>query len=116
MGLRGRSTQVVRLSYGRFGDTVARATTDEQLRHWAVADLEAVLGAGIVPVNSAVARWIDAMPQYGPGHAEVVDAIRSGLPSGIAVAGSYLDGIGVPACVASASQAAQASVARWRHG
>ncbi|SKR33839.1 protoporphyrinogen oxidase [Mycobacteroides abscessus subsp. abscessus] len=115
-GLRGRSTQVVRLSYGRFGDTVARATTDEQLRHWAVADLEAVLGAGIVPVNSAVARWIDAMPQYGPGHAEVVDAIRSGLPSGIAVAGSYLDGIGVPACVASASQAAQASVARWRHG
>lgn len=115
-GLRGRRTQVVRLSYGRFGDTVARATTDEQLRHWAVTDLETVLGAAVDPIDAALARWIDAMPQYGPGHADVVDAIRSGLPSGIAVAGSYLDGIGVPACVASASRAAQDSVARWRHG
>jgi protoporphyrinogen/coproporphyrinogen III oxidase len=115
-GLRGRSTQVVRLSYGRFGDTVARATSDDQLRHWAVVDLETVLGAPVTPINSALARWIDAMPQYGPGHADVVDAIRAGLPSGIAVAGSYLDGIGVPACVASASQAVRATVARWGHG
>lgn len=115
-GMRGRSTQVVRLSYGRFGDTVARATSDDQLRHWAVVDLETVLGAPVAPINSALARWIDAMPQYGPGHADVVDAIRAGLPSGIAVAGSCLDGIGVPACVASASQAARDSVARWRHG
>ncbi|MBH9751033.1 protoporphyrinogen oxidase, partial [Clostridioides difficile] len=89
--------QVVRLSYGRFGDTVARATSDDQLRHWAVVDLETVLGAPVAPIDSALARWIDAMPQYGPGHADVVDAIRAGLPSGIAVAGSYLDGIGVPA-------------------
>ncbi|TDZ76936.1 Protoporphyrinogen oxidase [Mycobacteroides salmoniphilum] len=115
-GLRGRSTQVVRLSYGRFGDTVARATSDEQLRHWAVVDLETVLGAPVTPINSALARWIDAMPQYGPGHADVVEAIRAGLPPGIAVAGSYLDGIGVPACVASASQAVRATVARWGHG
>lgn len=115
-GLRGRSTQVVRLSYGRFGDTVARATSDEQLRHWAVVDLETVLGAPVTPINSALARWIDAMPQYGPGHTDVVEAIRAGLPPGIAVAGSYLDGIGVPACVASASQAVRATVARWGHG
>ncbi|MUM17170.1 protoporphyrinogen oxidase [Mycobacterium sp. CBMA271] len=115
-GQRGRNTHVVRLSYGRFGDTVARATSDEQLRHWAVADLETVLGAPVAPINWALARWIDAMPQYGPGHADVADAIRGGLPSGVAVAGSYLDGIGVPACVAAASQAAQATVARWGHG
>ncbi len=115
-GLRGRNTQVVRLSYGRFGDTVARATSDEQLRHWAVVDLETVLGAPVTPINSALARWIDAMPQYGPGHADVVEAIRAGLPPGITVAGSYLDGIGVPACVASASQAVRATVARWGHG
>jgi oxygen-dependent protoporphyrinogen oxidase len=115
-GMRGRSTQVVRLSYGRFGDTVARATTDEQLLHWAAADLETVLGMSVTPIDTALARWIDAMPQYGPGHADVADAIRGGLPPGIAVAGSYLDGIGVPACVSSASRAAQDSVARWGHG
>lgn len=114
-GLRGRDTQVVRLSYGRFGDTVARATSDEQLRHWAVADLTTVLGSPVSPIDSALARWIDAMPQYGPGHADAACAIRGGLPAGIGVAGSYLDGIGVPACVASASEAAQRIVARWGH-
>ena len=46
-----------------------------------------------------VVRWLDAMPQYGPGHADVVAEVRAGLPPTLAVAGSYLDGIGVPACV-----------------
>ena len=44
------------------------------------------------------------MPQYGPGHAQLVAAVRAGLPPTLAVAGGYLDGIGVPACVASGSQ------------
>lgn len=107
----GRSdgqTQVVRLSYGRYDDTTARATTDEQLLHWAAADLETVVGVAVPVIESVIARWIDAMPQYGPGHAEVVQRIRGGLPDGIAVAGSYLDGIGVPACVAAATMAAEA--------
>ena len=47
------------------------------------------------------------MPQYGPGHLELVDELRAGLPTGLAVAGGYLDGIGVPACVASGTRAAQ---------
>jgi oxygen-dependent protoporphyrinogen oxidase len=48
------------------------------------------------------------MPQYGPGHAEVVAEVRAGLPSGLAVAGSYLDGIGVPACIGAAGRAIEA--------
>ena len=38
------------------------------------------------------------MPQYGPGHADLVAELRAGLPPTLAVAGGYLDGIGVP-CV-----------------
>jgi protoporphyrinogen/coproporphyrinogen III oxidase len=53
-----------------------------------------------------VQRWIDAMPQYGPGHADVIAEVRAGLPPTLAVAGSYLDGIGVPACVGAAGRAA----------
>ncbi len=64
------------------------------------------------PVEVRVQRWLDAMPQYGPGHAEVTAEIRAGLPPGLAVAGNYLDGIGVPACVAAATRAA-AEVAGW---
>lgn len=58
-----------------------------------------------------VHRWIDALPQYGPGHAAIAADIRAGLPPGLAVAGNYLDGVGVPACLAAADAAAAAVVA-----
>ena len=50
------------------------------------------------------------MPQYGPGHGELVAELRAGLPPSLAVAGGYLDGIGVPACVAAATRAAASLV------
>jgi oxygen-dependent protoporphyrinogen oxidase len=53
-----------------------------------------------------VHRWIDALPQYGPGHGALAAEIRAELPPGLAVAGNFLDGVGVPACVASAAAAA----------
>jgi oxygen-dependent protoporphyrinogen oxidase len=56
------------------------------------------------------------MPQYGPGHGALVARLREALPDTLALAGNYLDGIGVPACIASGAAAAQrlisASVAR----
>ncbi|MGH3523124.1 MAG: protoporphyrinogen oxidase, partial [Mycobacterium sp.] len=64
-----------------------------------------VFGAAVEPVDVCVRRWIDAMPQYGPGHADLVAEVRAGLPPTVAVAGSFLDGIGVPACVAAAGRA-----------
>ena len=63
-------------------------------------------GISVDPVDHCVARWIDALPQYGPAHAELAAEVRAGLPQGLAVAGAYLDGIGVPACVAAATRAA----------
>jgi oxygen-dependent protoporphyrinogen oxidase len=109
-GRRGASgePQLLRLSFGRFGapEDVARRASDDELLAWAIADLSAVFGIAIEPVDVCVRRWIDAMPQYGPGHADVVAEVRAGLPPTLAVAGSYLDGIGVPACVGAAGQAA----------
>ncbi|MGB3230199.1 MAG: protoporphyrinogen oxidase, partial [Mycobacterium sp.] len=107
-GRRG-NFEMVRLSFGRFGDAAethaARAIGDEELLTWSGQDLETLFGISAEPVEHRVARWIDAMPQYGPGHADVVAELRAGLPAGLAVAGSYLDGIGVPACVAAATRA-----------
>ncbi|MDZ4265563.1 MAG: protoporphyrinogen oxidase [Mycobacterium sp.] len=108
-GRRG-SVEMVRLSFGRFGDDVARSVGDEDLLSWSGEDLETLFGISVEPVDHRVARWIDAMPQYGPGHADVVAELRAGLPAGLAVAGAYLDGIGVPACVAAATRAAAAVV------
>ena len=107
-GRRG-NVELLRLSFGRFGDapetSAARNTGDEDLLAWSARDLNTLFGVTVDPVDSHVHRWIDAMPQYGPGHAELVAELRAGLPPTLAVAGGYLDGIGVPACVGAATRA-----------
>jgi oxygen-dependent protoporphyrinogen oxidase len=108
-GRRG-NVELVRLSYGRFGDDLARSAGDEDLLEWASRDLATVFGINVEPVDCHVQRWIDAMPQYGPGHQQVVADLRAGLPPTLAVAGGYLDGIGVPACVAAGTRAAASLV------
>ena len=105
-GARGNA-ELVRLSFGRFGD----ADRPRQLRRrrcWPgrCRTWPTLFGFDVEPVDCRVHRWIDAMPQYGPGHAQLVAELRAGLPPALAVAGSYLDGIGVPACVAAAGRAA----------
>jgi oxygen-dependent protoporphyrinogen oxidase len=117
----GRRTDVelLRVSFGRFGDDLATRASDDELLAWGIQDLSTVFGLTIEPVDVRIRRWPDAMPQYGPGHADLIAELRAGLPPTLAVAGSYLDGIGVPACIGAAGravtgaiQAVEASVAR----
>jgi oxygen-dependent protoporphyrinogen oxidase len=108
-GRRG-NVELVRLSFGRYGDEMARSVGDDDLLSWAAEDLEEVFGITNEPVDCRVHRWIDAMPQYGPGHGDLVAELRAGLPQSLAVAGAYLDGIGVPACIAAATRAAASLV------
>jgi protoporphyrinogen/coproporphyrinogen III oxidase len=100
-------TQFLRLSFGRAGEHVAASASDDELLSWSIGDLETVFGVAVELVDARVRRWIDAMPQYGPGHADLVAEVRAGLPPTLAVAGSYLDGIGVPACVGAAGRAVE---------
>lgn len=104
---RGGGLELLRVSFGRFGESapVADQASDEELLNWSVCDLRAVFGVTVDPVDVRVQRWIAALPQYRPGHAELVAELRAALPPGIAVAGNYLDGIGVPACLAAADRA-----------
>ena len=109
-GARG-NVELVRVSFGRFGDDVARSVGDEQLLKWAAEDLATVFGVTADPVDARVQRWLDALPQYQPGHLALAAELRAGLPPTLALAGGYLDGIGVPACVAAATKAAAALTA-----
>jgi oxygen-dependent protoporphyrinogen oxidase len=100
---------VVRLSIGRQGEEADLQRTDEDLTSAALVELGAALGAALpAPTASAVVRWGGGLPQYAVGHVSLVDSVRRDLAAvpGLAVCGAYLDGLGVPACIAAARSAA----------
>lgn len=109
-----RDVTLVRASYGRFGDAAVVDASDADLIAMARADLETVTGVSTVPVEAFVQRWRGGLPQYAPGHLDRVAAIESAVADidGLEVAGAYLHGVGVPACVASATTAATRLAAR----
>lgn len=107
--LGARDVALVRASFGRFGDEAPLSWSDDDLVAAAVADLTTVTGAEITPIQSVVQRWPGGLPQYAPGHTDRIATIESAIAplEGLAVAGAYLHGVGVPACVASGTAAAE---------
>ncbi|WP_459547086.1 protoporphyrinogen oxidase [Nocardia sp. X0981] len=103
-----RETALVRASFGRFGDDSALSLSDAELIRAATADLATVTGVPIEPRSAVVQRWPGGLAQYAPGHTERVAELESALAgfADLAVAGAYLHGVGVPACVAAATAAA----------
>ena len=65
-------------------------------------------GCGAAPAVTRVTRWGGALPQYTVGHLDRVAAIRAAVAAqpGLAVCGAAYDGVGIPACVATARAAA----------
>lgn len=113
-----RRTVVVRCSVGRHGAPSDLQTDDESLVGACLTDLAATVGLRARPVDARVRRWGGALPQYAVGHGRLVARVRAAIESvpGLAVCGAAYDGIGVPACVASAESAAaqvSGSLAAW---
>jgi oxygen-dependent protoporphyrinogen oxidase len=96
---------VMRTSLGRAGETEILERADEELAKAALVDLGDAIGLSSAPVDRHVQRWTDALPQYAVGHLDRVARIRAALPPGLAVAGAAYDGVGIPACIASAGTA-----------
>ncbi len=100
--------EIVRCSVGRIGEEALLQRDDEELAAVAAAELAAATGARGVPVAARVTRWGGALPQYTVGHLDRVRRIRAAVAAqpGLAVCGAAYDGVGVPACVATARLAA----------
>ncbi|MCX6521344.1 MAG: protoporphyrinogen oxidase, partial [Actinobacteria bacterium] len=58
------------------------------------------------PTAVRLTRWQRAFPQYRPHHHRTVAELAAGLPDGLVLAGASYHGIGIPACIRSAEQAA----------
>ncbi|MGU3433323.1 protoporphyrinogen oxidase [Actinomycetes bacterium M1A6_2h] len=107
--LADRGVPLVRCSFGRFGDDAIVDATDADIVAAAREDLRTVLGIAEAPTETVVQRWRGGLPQYAPGHTERVSAIARAVDgeAGLELAGAYLHGVGVPACIASGTRAAQ---------
>jgi oxygen-dependent protoporphyrinogen oxidase len=95
---------VVRCYVGSAGDDEVVDAPDEDLVRACETHLAALVDLPSRARHTGVFRWRRAMPQYEVGHLERVARIRSGLPAGIFVTGSALDGVGIPDCVRAAGE------------
>jgi oxygen-dependent protoporphyrinogen oxidase len=99
---------VVRCSVGRSGDVAVLQRDDEDLAALAAAELAEATGMTAESIAQRVTRWGGGLPQYNVGHLDRVAAIRAAVARqpGLAVAGAAYDGVGIPACIATARSAA----------
>jgi protoporphyrinogen/coproporphyrinogen III oxidase len=104
----GEPLEIVRCSVGRIGEEALLQRADEELAALAAAELAAATGVHGAPVAHRITRWGGGLPQYTVGHLDRVARIRAAVATqpGLAVCGAAYEGVGIPACVATARVAA----------
>jgi oxygen-dependent protoporphyrinogen oxidase len=91
---------------------LAEAPDDEILAR-VTGYVSSVLGATAAPELKHVVRWKDAMPKYVVGHRMRVARVEAALPDRLAMAGSALNGVGVPDCIADGRRVARSALAAY---
>ncbi|WP_336205769.1 protoporphyrinogen oxidase [Nonomuraea sp. LPB2021202275-12-8] len=103
-----RDLVILRCSIGRIGEEHLLHRDDAELVSVAMAEMGEVMGVRALPVDSRVTRWGGALPQYNVGHLDRVARVHAAvaMQPALAVCGAAYDGLGIPACVATARTAA----------
>ncbi|GAA3933819.1 protoporphyrinogen oxidase [Streptomyces gulbargensis] len=104
---------VLRTSVGRHGEDDHLHRDDTDLVAASLKDLAAATGLTARPVATTVTRWTGGLPQYPVGHLARVARVREAVAAlpGLRLAGAAYDGVGIPACIASAHRAADEIIA-----
>lgn len=100
---------LVRCSVGRSDDVRFARLDDSTLVEAVHSELAAMLDLRAAPVDAAVVRWPDALPQYRVGHLDRIRRARGAvldLPP-LALVGAGYDGVGISSCVRQADEAAR---------
>lgn len=105
-------TALIRMSIGRYGDGPGgwQECEDDELIDRAFEDWQTIAGRGSDRMIAAEAhRWERALPQYLPGHGDMVERIDADIAdiAGLELAGSAYYGVGIPACIDRAETVAQ---------
>jgi protoporphyrinogen/coproporphyrinogen III oxidase len=98
---------------GGMTDPAAAGLPDEALYQTVESELRRVLGLLLAPRARFAHRWSQAIPQYNLGHTELLRRVRAALAEtpGLYLAGSYLEGPAIGACVGVANRVAQQATA-----
>jgi oxygen-dependent protoporphyrinogen oxidase len=99
---------IVRGFLGGSRDEEILDCSEDQILQIVRSELMQIIGLAAEPLFTRVYRWKAAMAQYSVGHLERLqrmEALRQKLP-GLALAGNGFNGIGVPDCVRSGTEAA----------
>jgi oxygen-dependent protoporphyrinogen oxidase len=91
---------------------------DDAMLAAAREEFAALLGVTAEPVFAYVQRWAASMPQFAVGHLERVTEIERETASvpGVALAGAFLRGVGIPDCIRSGEEAAESVIAHLTSG
>jgi protoporphyrinogen/coproporphyrinogen III oxidase len=101
---------LLRVSMGRLGDERHEHMSDDDVVASSLAELREILGLNEDPLSSIVTRWTRSFPQYLVGHLQRVAEMEECMQAhpSMALAGAYLRGVGIPACIDSGRVAARA--------
>lgn len=103
----GEDLIVMRCSVGRHREEQVLQVEDDRLLQDSLEDLCDAIGLSVRPVDWHVRRWGGGLPQYAVGHLDRVRQVRLSVAKAgaLAVCGAAYDGLGIPACIASAEVA-----------
>jgi oxygen-dependent protoporphyrinogen oxidase len=89
------------------------STDQDVTREASETELRRLMGIDAEPIFAVNHRWPASMPQYTVGHTERIRAVQARIADipGLHLAGNAYNGIGIPDCVRSAKQAADAITA-----
>ena len=101
---------LIRCFLGGARDEQILESSEKEILQIVHGELRQIIGAALdaEPLFARVYRWKSAMAQYSVGHLERlqrIESLRQECP-GLALAGNGYNGIGVPDCVRSGSEAA----------
>ncbi len=105
-------TVVMRVSIGRHGDERPLTMSDRALLDAVREDLAFTMGIDASPRAVRISRWERSLPQFRPGHLDVVADIERALARDapwLQAVGAWARGLGIPTCVRQGRQAARAA-------
>lgn len=99
---------LIRCFLGGARDEQILQSSDDQILAIVRSELRQIISLTAEPLFTRVYKWKSAMAQYSVGHLDRLARIQAlcGKFSGLALAGNGFNGIGVPDCVRSGSEAA----------